>query len=74
MKKHNYKIIKASKSWEILNLEYLQDIADNYSLIPRQIKRKSTQTVKVPGIMMDYFLAPQTHTEKVKKSRRQVLL
>ena len=74
VKKQSYKKVKMSRLWSRLDLEHLQSISEDNSEMPRQIRRKTAQAIRVPGMRMDYFLTQSAHSLKGRKVRRQLLL
>ena len=72
--KHTYDKLKTSRTWCELDLEHLQSISEDYSLLPRHIKRKTAQAIRVPCMRMEYFLTQQVYSERSRKIRRKLLL
>lgn len=73
-KRHSHKKLK----YPGLGVSWTWSISDRYliggSLIPRHIRRKTTQAIRVICIGMEYFLTQRLYSGRSRKIRRRLLL
>lgn len=74
VKKHSYKKLKTSRFWRAMDLEHLQMLSDENSLMPRHIRRKTAQAIRVPGMKMEHFLTQRAPSERIRRTRRKLLM